>query len=309
MARIRSIKPELLEDEKTALLTHFEWRLFVSMLLLADDYGNLRANPKQIEGTALWGVLNPGDIQAALSTLQEAGLISLYVVRGQAYAHFTGWSKHQKVDKPGKPLCPGPDQGDPAELPTNCNIRETLATPSREVSETLAPDLDLDLDQEKELKDPPKPPKGVFLFQTSPRTRKRPEYSEPFERALAAYPRRDEKADGYAAWKTAAAKEGGEEKLCELVLAALKWQVPLHWAGENWKFAKYFHRYLKKGKWEDQQPQRKSGHVSPKPKPPAPGESVCDWHMYGREFQRDTCSLKCRWFEDGTGVGQAVSHV
>lgn len=146
MARIRSIKPELLEDERTALLTNGEWRLFVSLLLLADDYGNLRANPKQIDGTVFWGTTEPMDVQGMLLVLQDAGLIRLYHVRGQTYAHLCGWSKHQKVDKPGKPLCPGPQEGEPAKTPEKTDIRETVANDSRDSREPDAPDLDLDLD-------------------------------------------------------------------------------------------------------------------------------------------------------------------
>jgi hypothetical protein len=48
--RIRTIKPELLEDDKTARLSHEEWRTFVSLLLIADDHGNCRANPKYLDG-------------------------------------------------------------------------------------------------------------------------------------------------------------------------------------------------------------------------------------------------------------------
>lgn len=123
MARIRSIKPELLEDEKTAKLSHLEWRLFVSLLLLADDYGNFRASPGRIQGAAFWG-RSEGDVSAALETLSRERLIRLYSVDGQAYGHVRGWSKHQKVDHPGKPSCPAPP--------------EETATPSRESRESLA---------------------------------------------------------------------------------------------------------------------------------------------------------------------------
>ena len=134
MARIRSIKPELLEDERTARLTHVEWRLFVSLLLLADDYGNLlRAAPERIHGAALWAHPRE-DLAKALEGLVVADLLVLYVVCGQRYAHIRGWDKHQKVDHPGKPLCPGVTEG-------SRETRETLA----KVPETLAPDQDQDL--------------------------------------------------------------------------------------------------------------------------------------------------------------------
>lgn len=132
MARIRTIKPELLDDEKTATLTNGEWRLFVSMILLADDYGNLHANSRKLAATIFWGS-EAIDIQGALLHFQDLGLARLYHVRGQAYVHLTGWEKHQRVDKPGKPLCPpvSDDEGLAA-------IREIVATDSRASREDIA---------------------------------------------------------------------------------------------------------------------------------------------------------------------------
>lgn len=127
MARIRSIKPELLEDEKTATLTHLEWRLFVSLLLLADDFGNFRAAPGRVKGTALWAYPD-ADVASALRTLDANGLIRLYKVDDQAYGHVAGWSKHQKVDHPGKPSCPGPEHADTKD---SRDSRDTLAKVSR----------------------------------------------------------------------------------------------------------------------------------------------------------------------------------
>jgi len=123
MARIRSIKPELLEDEKTATLSHLEWRLFVSAILLADDYGNFRASPARVSGVALWA--HREDVGPALDALESAGLIVRYTVDGQAYAHISGWEKHQKVDHPGKPSCPGQEK-------VSRNPRESLAETARE---------------------------------------------------------------------------------------------------------------------------------------------------------------------------------
>jgi hypothetical protein len=105
--RIRTIKPELLDDAKTAKLTDRQWRLFVSLLLLADDYGNMHGDVRRIDAAVFWG--SSGDsAELLLSELKGVGLIQQYEVGGQAYIHLTGWTKHQKVDKPGKPRVPGP---------------------------------------------------------------------------------------------------------------------------------------------------------------------------------------------------------
>lgn len=97
----------------------------------------------------------------------------------------------------------------------------------------------------------------------------RPLYSAPFTAAFDAYVRREEKAVAYAIWQVMAKTvDGGEEALSRLVLAALAWQIPMHWGGDNWRYAKYFGRYLKARKWEDEPPSpgreapaSKNGHV------------------------------------------------
>jgi len=154
VARIRSIKPELLEDEKTATLSHLEFRVFVSLLLVADDYGNFRAAKARIQGAVLWA--HEDDVGPVLERLATVGLLKLYTVGGQAYGHITGWSKHQKVDKPGKPMCPGPDA--PSAV-ISIGTREAVANDSRIARDPVAPDLDLDLDleddREESCSDPP----------------------------------------------------------------------------------------------------------------------------------------------------------
>ncbi len=126
MGRIRTIKPELLEDERTASLAHEEWRLFVSLLLLADDYGNLRGNPRQIAGAVFWA--RDADVAQALDGLVVSGLVRAYTVRGQEYLAIAGWAKHQKVDKPGKPHCPGPEEADEGVVESvSRKPRESLA--------------------------------------------------------------------------------------------------------------------------------------------------------------------------------------
>lgn len=135
--RIRTIKPEILDDEKTAHLSHLEWRLFVSLWMIADDYGNLRADPSYVRGQALWGTPDTTleSVGDALDRLARVRLVTKYRVRDQMYLHITTWDRHQKVDKPGKPRMPGPHEaeamGDQLLMPFSRDSRETLATDLR----------------------------------------------------------------------------------------------------------------------------------------------------------------------------------
>lgn len=109
--RIRTIKPELMEDAITAGLSHAAFRLFVGMIVLADDHGNLRASPKWLEGQVFHGrdiehcgacCLSMTDLVGELG----AKLVTFYDVDGQQYAHLNGWSRHQRIDNASEPRVP-----------------------------------------------------------------------------------------------------------------------------------------------------------------------------------------------------------
>jgi hypothetical protein len=120
--RIRTLKPEILSDERTAGLSDPAWRLFVSMIVLADDFGNLRAQARLLVSEVWWMRPDPEGvpIRDLLDELArpgpegEPGLITIYRVRGQSYVHLNGWPKNQRVEKPGRPWVPGPSEADPA---------------------------------------------------------------------------------------------------------------------------------------------------------------------------------------------------
>lgn len=150
MLRIRSVKPEILLDEKVAAQESDAWRLYASMIFLADDYGNLHADPKLLAAEVFWALNRRVEVRPLLDDLVAAELITFYRVRGQSYVNLRGWKKHQKVDHPGKPRVPGPTEADPPEVGTKKEVPHTRrATDSRESRETLATDQDQDQDQDR----------------------------------------------------------------------------------------------------------------------------------------------------------------
>lgn len=124
--RIRTIKPELLEDAVTAGLSDTAFRLFIGCILLADDYGRLRFEPAWVRVQVLWK--RPVSDEVFDEAFAElAALIVGYEVKGQAYGAIRNWEKHQKVSHKGKPRIPPPP--------------EILAKPSGDSPEILRPDL------------------------------------------------------------------------------------------------------------------------------------------------------------------------
>lgn len=113
--RIRTVKPDWLEDELLSESSSEARVLSIALILLADDYGRGRGSEKYLGAQVF-----PGHpikvIRDALSRLVEIRYCRIYVVDGQSYFAIRNWAKHQKVDKPGKGKVPEPPE----------NIREGL---------------------------------------------------------------------------------------------------------------------------------------------------------------------------------------
>lgn len=138
--RIRSIKPEILDDAKSAGLDDHTWRLWVSLWLVADDHGAFRCqDARQVHGLVFWSsATTPDETAASLARLSRESLVTFYEVRGQRYGKVTNWKKHQRVDHPGNPRVPQPDEKEATVITWGA---EDLARASRESRESLAPDL------------------------------------------------------------------------------------------------------------------------------------------------------------------------
>lgn len=142
--RIRTIKPEWLEDETLGRAGDVARVLSVALILMADDHGRGRAAEEYVASQA-WPYAHSESLAKAregLASLSAMGFIKLYMVGGQRYFAIVNWSKHQRVDKPSKPRIPSPPEEEPESFHVTrdgvATIRETLAN----IPETLAPDPD-----------------------------------------------------------------------------------------------------------------------------------------------------------------------
>lgn len=132
--RIRSIKPEYWRSPDITDLSIEDRLLFIGLWSYVDDNGvgvdddatiiadlfarDMFRDPRETVARVTRG----------LSNLSDRGLIVRYTVDGRRFLFVTGWEKHQRIDKPGKPRFPRPD----AES-------AVLATHSRDIRDTLAP--------------------------------------------------------------------------------------------------------------------------------------------------------------------------
>jgi len=167
VSRIRSIKPEWLEDERLITAGSDARVASIALIILADDYGRGRLT---VATAARIFPETPENFREAFARL-SGWFVEEYHVRGQGYFRIVNWDKHQKVDKPGKPHVPPPET---ACIPTvekspetPENFRETLATDLR-IMGPKDPDQDPDpsrvtAPERGTPMDPLKPQRGLLL--------------------------------------------------------------------------------------------------------------------------------------------------
>jgi len=114
--RIRTVKPEWLDDEKLGAASDAARLLSVSLMLLADDHGRGRAHPLFI-ASRVWAYGDPHEsltkVSEGLAELRQMGFVRLYEVGGQSYFEIRNWLKHQKVQHPSAPRVPAPLPDEP----------------------------------------------------------------------------------------------------------------------------------------------------------------------------------------------------
>jgi len=108
MPRIRTLKPECLHHRKVGKLHDRAFRLWVAMILQADDEGRLVADLEQLRAVvfAYHARVKITDIDAALGELTRVGLVRRYTIGGVAYADFPSWHDHQRIDRPRPSMLP-----------------------------------------------------------------------------------------------------------------------------------------------------------------------------------------------------------
>ncbi len=124
--RIRTVKPEIVSDEKIGKLSRGAECTWYRLISQSDDYGYQLGGVRRLLGV-LYPINNevtPDILSGWISELADAGMIRhRTTVQGTPVIEIVNWSKHQKVDRPGKPI-----------------LRDQLAEPSTAAHETLASD-------------------------------------------------------------------------------------------------------------------------------------------------------------------------
>lgn len=109
----RIIKESIRTSETVASLSDFEFRLWIGLMVSADDAGRGDARPAIIKGLVfpLRDRVSAKDIDVALHGLAGKGCVSLYTVDGKPYFYFPTWAEHQRI-RDCKPKYPDPADSD-----------------------------------------------------------------------------------------------------------------------------------------------------------------------------------------------------
>lgn len=136
MARIRTIKPEIWTSEQFSDCSTTSRLLFLGLLSFCDDGGVHPASAKRLKMEVFPGdPFTPEEIEGWVAELIAVGLVAEFESQSQAYWWVTGFSKHQKVEKPTYRF-PQPI-GDPSSngwrmvgerLPPESSLRESNQT-------------------------------------------------------------------------------------------------------------------------------------------------------------------------------------
>ena len=115
MPRIRTVKPELWEDEVVGVMPRDARLLFIATFNMADDEGILRWTPAYIKAQAFMydDDLTLKDVEQLMQCLADVGLVFPFIagVARQQMALVVNFRKHQRINRPQKSKLPPPSLG------------------------------------------------------------------------------------------------------------------------------------------------------------------------------------------------------
>ena len=109
----RIIKESIRTSDTVAEMTDFQFRLWVGLIVSADDYGRGDARSEILKGQIfpLRKKVKEKDIESALNGLAALGCVELYSVNGKPYYSFPTWGDHQRIRNSVQKF-PSPDEKD-----------------------------------------------------------------------------------------------------------------------------------------------------------------------------------------------------
>jgi len=204
-------------------------RLFVRLLMKADDYGRYHADPRLLKAGCfpLCDHLRANDLTRWLDELSHRQLILRYEVAGRNYLAIANFGQRLRLTRA---KFPAPD-GQPADyLPTYCNSPQ-FATSGGHAPPDADPDSDSSLDSES-------------TSDSSPDARA----TSLFSRFWEEYPKRVGKGNAEKAWKACKCDVIADK----IVAAVQKCRNSFDWKKEGGQYIPHPATWLNRRGWEDE---------------------------------------------------------
>jgi hypothetical protein len=111
--RIRTVKPEMRQDERYGRLSYPARELFNGLITMADDEGRFRAPASAILGHVFpYDEDAPRKLRDWVAEVKTSGMVIFYVADGLPYGAFRHWRRHQKINRPRPSDLPPPPDHD-----------------------------------------------------------------------------------------------------------------------------------------------------------------------------------------------------
>lgn len=164
MPRIRSLKPDIWQDEVFGRVSFGAQLLFTAIITQPDDAGRLEAGAGRLRAT-IWPYkpeLSEVEVEAWLRELDDARLIVRYVADGRKLIAVRSWDKHQRVSHARPSLLPAPPGLVAAAAPALAvsTAQLPLVAPTASPIPEPSGGLRTDVEVEEEEEDPPVAPPG-----------------------------------------------------------------------------------------------------------------------------------------------------
>lgn len=243
----RLLHPCIGDSEKIARLTDMEFRVWITYLLTADDFGVMPMLASKIQGAErTLGARRRQQVDRALEVLVDVGLVRRFDHQGQAFLFSPAWQKYQKMRYPRQSHYPRPNEidvelcdTDTAELFQKHN--GPIATSTYKENSGNSPRL-LRASTRETAKGKRLEAEGQGL------TRER------FEAWWTEYPR---KVGKDAAWREWLQRSPSAELAGLMVAKVLEQRASAQWLKDGGQFIPHPRTWLHQGRWQDEGPATK----------------------------------------------------
>jgi hypothetical protein len=116
--RIRSVKPDLWNDEAVGEISLQARLTFIGLITQADDDGRQKGSPKLVRSLLFpYDDFTVPEVSGWLRELSGKGLIVQYEVGGKQFIELPSWHSHQKISHPTESALPSRSEADSVKAP------------------------------------------------------------------------------------------------------------------------------------------------------------------------------------------------